>query len=311
MTSKWTADDVPDCSGKTMVVTGANSGLGYEATRALAAKGAHVVMAVRSPERGREAARDVREAVPDADLTLARLDLADLDSVRRFSDWFRAEFDDCHVLANNAGLMAIPRRETEQGFEMQFGVNHLGHFALTGLLLDTLRDTEGETRVVAQSSGLHENGEMDFSDPMGEESYDKWDAYAQSKLANLLFAYELQRRLELAGVDDVVSLGCHPGYADTNLQRRGPEMEGSFVRKLGMGLANRAFAQSAEMGALPLLYAATAADARGGTYVGPTGFQNMRGHPGENESSEASRDEDDAHRLWELSEHLTGVTYGI
>ncbi|QIB75095.1 SDR family NAD(P)-dependent oxidoreductase [Halogeometricum borinquense] len=311
MSSQWTADDVPDCSGKTVVVTGANSGLGYEATKALAAKGAHVVMTVRSPERGREAAHAVQDAVADADLTLAKLDLADLDSVRRFSEWFHDTFDELHVLANNAGVMAIPRRETEQGFEMQFGVNHLGHFALTGLLLDRLRETEAETRVVTQSSGIHQNGEMDFSDPMAENSYDKWAAYAQSKLANLLFAYELQRRLERVGEEGVLSVGCHPGYAATNLQRRGPEMTGSFVRKLGMGLANRVFAQSAEMGALPMLYAATADDVRGGSYIGPTGLFGMRGYPGTATSSEASHDEDDAHRLWELSEDLTGVTYGI
>ncbi|SFR54461.1 oxidoreductase [Halogeometricum limi] len=311
MTNDWTAESVPDCTGKTVVVTGANSGLGYEATKALAANGAHIVMAVRSPDRGRDAARDVLGEVPDADLTLAKLDLSDLDSVERFADWFEAAHDELHVLVNNAGLMALPRRETEQGFEMQFGVNHLGHFALTGHLLSALRETDGQTRVVTQSSGLHENGEMDFSDPMGEASYDKWEAYAQSKLANLLFAYELQRRLELAGEEDVLSVGCHPGYAATNLQRRGPEMEGSLLRRVGMSLANRAFAQSAEMGALPTLYAATAADVEGGSYYGPTGFQHMRGYPGENESSEASHDEADAHRLWELSEHLTGVTYGI
>ncbi|MDS0299544.1 oxidoreductase [Halogeometricum sp. S1BR25-6] len=311
MTANWTVEDAPDQSGRTAVVTGANSGLGYEATRMLAEKGAHVVMAVRSPERGREAARDVLDRVPDADLTLAKLDLADLDSVRRFAEWFEGEFDELHVLANNAGVMAIPRRETEQGFEMQFGVNHLGHFALTGRLLDTLRETEGETRVVTQSSGVHESGEMDFEDLMGEDSYDKWGAYGQSKLANLLFAYELQRRLERAGEDDVLSVGCHPGYAATNLQRRGPEMEGSYLRLLGMSLANRALAQSAEMGALPLVYAATAPGVDGGEYVGPTGFRNMRGYPGENESSADSRDEVDAHRLWELSEKLTGVPYGV
>ncbi|RDI72489.1 oxidoreductase [Halopelagius longus] len=311
MSDDWTAERMPDLSGRRVVVTGANSGLGFEATKAFARKGAHVVMACRSRERGRDAMVDVREAVPGASLTLGKLDLADLDSVRAFAETFDEEFGSLDILCNNAGVMAIPRRETEQGYEMQFGVNHLGHFALTGLLFDALRESPGESRVVTQSSGLHENGEMDFDDVDGEEEYDKWEAYAQSKLANLLFAYELQRRLGDAGIDDVTSVGCHPGYAATNLQRRGPEMAGSRLRLAAMRAANALVAQSAETGALPMLYAATADDVTGGDYVGPTGFRNMRGYPGENESSDLSHDEADARRLWELSEERTGVAFDI
>ncbi|SFG48864.1 NAD(P)-dependent dehydrogenase, short-chain alcohol dehydrogenase family [Halopelagius inordinatus] len=309
MSSEWTAAEMPDLSGSRVVVTGANSGLGFEATKAFARKGAHVVMACRSRERGREAMRGVRDEVPAASLTLGELDLADLDSVRAFAETFDEEFGALDVLCNNAGVMAIPRRETEQGYEMQFGVNHLGHFALTGLLFDALRESSGESRVVTQSSGVHENGEMDFDDIDGEDGYDEWEAYAQSKLSNLLFAYELQRRLDSGGIDEVTSVGCHPGYAATNLQRRGPEMSGSKLRLAAMRVANAVVAQSAEMGSLPMLYAATADDVEGGDYVGPTGLMGMRGYPGKVESSDLSHDEDDARRLWDLSEDRTGVAF--
>jgi NAD(P)-dependent dehydrogenase (short-subunit alcohol dehydrogenase family) len=194
---------------------------------------------------------------------------------------------------------------------MQFGVNHLGHFALTGLLLDYLRETSGETRVVTQSSGVHESGDIDFDDLQSEQSYDKWDAYAQSKLANLLFAYELQRRLDGAHVADVTSVACHPGYAATSLQRRGPKMRGSTVRLLAMKAMNALFAQSAEQGALSMLYAATAPAVEGGEYVGPDGFMNMRGHPEVQRSSDVSYDRERARRLWQVSTELAGVTYDL
>jgi len=201
---EWTTAEMPEMDDRVVVVTGANSGLGYEATRAFARKGAHVVMACRSEERGEEAKRRIRtedDGRVRGSLEVAELDLADLDSVRAFADEFRAAHEDLHVLCNNAGVMAIPRTETADGFEMQFGVNHLGHFALTGHLLDTLTNTDGQTRVVTQSSGVHERGDIDFADLHHEESYDEWAAYAQSKLANVLFAYELQRRLDDADAD--------------------------------------------------------------------------------------------------------------
>jgi len=301
----WTAADLPGLAGRTVVVTGANTGIGFAATRAFADAGATVVMACRSVERG-EAARDRLLADdPPGTLDVRGCDLADLDSVRAFAESLDRPID---VLCNNAGVMALPRRETADGFEYQFGVNHLGHFALTGLLLDRLVAADGESRVVTQSSGLHERGEMEFSDLHGERSYDEWDAYAQSKLSNLLFAYELDRRLRDADLD-VTSVGCHPGYASTDLQRRGPERSGSTLRLWAMQAANALFGQSADQGALQMLYAATAPEVSGGDYVGPGGLMNMRGPPEVQQSSDRSRDEATAERLWTVSEELTGVSY--
>ncbi|MEE6209182.1 oxidoreductase [Salarchaeum sp. III] len=308
--SEWTPSEMESQAGTTVVVTGANSGIGFEAASAFAAAGAHVVMACRSTDRGRDAKREIESEYPGASLTLRELDLADLDSVREFADWYRAEYDALHVLANNAGVMAIPRSETADGFETQFGVNHIGHFALTARLLPVLRQTNDESRVVTQSSGVHERGRIDFDDLQSEDEYDKWAAYAQSKLANVLFAYELDRRLRTAGAS-VTSVACHPGYAATNLQLRGPEAEGSRLRTLAMKAANVVVAQSAERGAWPLLYAATNPDIDGGEYIGPTGLFNMRGHPGRQESSERSHDDDTARRLWGVSEDLTGVTFAL
>ena len=303
---RWTRDDLPAMDDETVVVTGANSGVGFEAARAFAQVGARVVMACRSAERGDDARREVEREGVAGDPEVRELDLADLDSVRSFADGLDDPVD---VLCNNAGVMAVPRSETADGFETQFGVNHLGHFALTGRLLGNLAAADGEARVVTQSSGLHENGEMDFRDPQGEREYDRWGAYGRSKLANVLFGYELDRRLRGAGVDGVTSVVCHPGYAATNLQLRGPEAEGSRLRALAMRAANALVAQSAGKGALPMLYAATSPDIDGGEYVGPGGLANMRGYPTVQESSPASHDEADARRLWEVSEDLTGVTY--
>jgi NAD(P)-dependent dehydrogenase (short-subunit alcohol dehydrogenase family) len=302
---------MPDCSERTVVVTGANSGLGYEATKALARKGATVVMACRSTDRGEQAAREIADELSTAGGTLQvrQCDLASLDSVAAFADGVREDYDAIDVLCNNAGVMAIPRQETEDGFEKQLGVNHLGHFALTGYLLDLLVASEGESRVVNHSSGAHTSGTVNFEDLQREQSYGKWEAYGQSKLANLLFAYELQRRLDDAGITDTLSVGCHPGYADTNLQFRGPEEMGSRVRYGMMTVANALFGQSAQQGALPLLYAATAPDVAGGAYYGPGGLLNMRGAPERQESNAASHDEADAEQLWTVSEELTGVSY--
>jgi len=293
----------------TAVVTGANSGLGFEVTKALAGRGADVVLACRSTERGEAAKREIETELPAASLTVGELDLADLDSVAAFADWFTATYDGLDLLCNNAGVMAIPRRETADGFEYQFGVNHLGHFALTGHLLPILERTTGETRVVTQSSLAHERGRIDFDDLHHEASYDKWEAYGQSKLANLLFAYELDRRLpEGAGV---TSVACHPGWAATNLQRRGPEQAGSRLRLFGMKVANAVLAQSAERGAEPMLYAATDPGIAGGEYVGPDGFRGMRGSPEIQRSSDRSYDEATARQLWAVSEGLTGVAFDL
>jgi len=306
----WHWRDMPAQTGRTVVVTGANSGIGFEASRAFASKGATVVMACRSTERA-NAAREELAADVDADrLDVVELDLADLDSVRSAAETIAAGYDGLDVLCNNAGVMAIPRSETADGFETQFGVNHLGHFALTGHLLEALRASADEARVVTHSSGVHERGEMHFDDLHGEEDYDRWDAYAQSKLANVLFAYELDRRLRAADAT-VTSVACHPGWAATNLQRRGPAQAGSRLRLWAVGLANRLFAQSAEGGALPLLYAATSPDVEGGDYVGPGGILNMRGAPEKQRSSARSYDREVARRLWDVSSELTGVTYDL
>ncbi|QLG50149.1 oxidoreductase [Natrinema halophilum] len=305
----WTAADIPDQHGQTIVVTGANSGIGFEATRDLARNGATVIMACRSLDRGEDAARTIRENGSDVDLRVEACDLGSLESIRTFAG--RLGDEPVDVLINNAGVMAIPRSETEDGFETQFGVNHLGHFALTGLLLDNLAlDEDPDSRIVTVSSGVHERGEIDFDDLQHEQSYDKWDAYAQSKLANVLFAYELERRLLTANAN-AKSIAVHPGYADTRLQYRGPEQSGSRLRKAGMWILNTVLAQSAEKGALPTLYAATDPDAEGGAYYGPGGFQNMRGTPERQASSDRSYDEETAQRLWAVSSELTGVTYDL
>ena len=295
----WTARDVPDQSGRSVVVTGANSGIGFQAARVLAERGADVVLAVRDITRGEAAAGRMRGAVQ-----VRRLDLADLGSVREFAAGAPERID---VLVNNAGVMALPERRTAEGFEMQLGTNHLGHFALTGLLLESLlRGTE--PRVVTVSSGLHKRGRIDFDDLQGEHGYDKWAAYSQSKLANLLFAYELQRRATAAGLP-LRSLAVHPGLSATNLWAGG-EASASLGERIA-ARTGKLIAQSEAMGAEPTLYAATAPDVPGGAYVGPGGFSEMRGHPKLVDSSAASRDEAIARRLWEVSEDLTGVRYAF
>ncbi len=300
----WTESDVPDLTGSHYLVTGANSGIGFEATRMLAEAGATVTMACRSTKRAQEAVERIRMGPVDPDLLVEELDLASLESIRAFADCFEDTVDG---LINNAGVMAIPRRETDDGFEMQFGVNHLGHFALTGLVLENLAET---ARIITVSSGIHERGEIDFEDLQGERLYNRWDAYAQSKLANVLFAYELDRRLT-AAESQWISVAVHPGYADTGLQQQGPEMEGSQVKATMMAVANKLFAQSAAMGALPTVYAATAPGITGGTYYGPGGLLNMRGPPERQESAEQSYNRETAQRLWEISAELTGVEYAL
>ncbi len=300
---KWTVADIPSQEGRIAVITGANSGLGLETARALAAKGAHVVAASRNAERGRAARDEIVGQLPAASVEVAELDLASLDSVRRFADSYSTGHDTLDLLINNAGVMAIPKATTADGFEMQLGTNHLGHFALTGLLYERLVTTQG-SRVVTVSSTAHTQGKIKLDDLMGESSYSRWGAYSQSKLANLLFAYELQRRLVAADAP-TNSIGAHPGYAATNLQR-----VGTWWMSALMSVTNVLVAQNAAMGALPSLYAATSPEAIGGSYVGPGGMRGMRGHPVMQPSSKASHDEEMAARLWDVSEELTGVKYG-
>jgi NAD(P)-dependent dehydrogenase (short-subunit alcohol dehydrogenase family) len=307
--NQWTVADIPDQRGKVALITGGNSGIGYEAASALAAKGARVILAVRNIEKGQAAAAAIQRAHPGAAAEVMALDLSDLSSVRRFAAAFRQRFDKLPLLINNAGVMGLPYGRTADGFEMQFGTNHLGHFALTGLLLEPILAAP-HARVVLVSSDMHTSGKIDFANLDGKQSYGPWRAYSQSKLANLLFAYELQRRFAAAGVD-ALAVGCHPGYAATNLQAAGPRMSGSRVREQLMEVANRLLAQSAAMGALPTLYAATAADVQGGEYIGPLGLLGMRGAPGKVRSSARSHDRAVAAQLWQVSEKLTGVRYNL
>src|SRR4051795_10511219 len=307
--AKWSARDIPSQSGRVAVVTGANSGLGLVTARELARAGARVVMGCRDTQRGETSRSGVLAQVPGADVEVRRLDLASLASVREFADRLHADVPALDLLVNNAGVMAIPRQLTEDGFEQQFGTNHLGHFALTGLLLPLMVNQAG-SRVVTVSSTAHKPGRIDFDDLMGERSYKKWSAYYQSKLANLLFAYELQRRLDSAGLA-TISVAAHPGYAATNLQHVGPRMEGSRIGAAVMSIGNSLLAQSDDMGALPQLYAATSPDVRGGDYFGPDGIAEARGHPKKVDSTKASKDEDAARRLWDISEQLTGVRYDV
>lgn len=288
----WTAGDIVDQHGRKFIVTGANSGLGAEAAKALTNAGAHVILACRNVEKGRAVAAQL-----GARAEVRRLDLADLASVREFAD----AVDKVDVLVNNAGVMAVPLSRTADGFEMQIGTNHLGHFALTGLLLDKVTD-----RVVTMASNMHKIGSIDLDDLNWERRrYRRWLAYGQSKLANLLFTYELQRRLAASG-SKVKALASHPGYAATNLQSH-TESISSRV----MALADPFIAQSAEMGALPVLYAATVPDAAGGSYLGPSSMFESRGYPEVVSSNRKSYDESVARQLWSLSEQLTGINYNF
>jgi NAD(P)-dependent dehydrogenase (short-subunit alcohol dehydrogenase family) len=303
----WTENDIPDQHGRLAVITGANSGLGFHTSRALAAKGAQVVMACRNLEKGQAAADLIRKDNPGASLEVMALDLAKLASVQAFATAFKQTHSKLDLLINNAGVMALPHRKTADGVELQFGTNHLGHFTLTGLLMDLLL-AAGLSRVVTVSSGLHTSGKIQFDDLNSEKSYSKWGAYSQSKLANLLFAYELQRRLERTGCQ-TISLAAHPGYAATNLQAAGPDMEGNALQGVMMKFGNRLFAQPASMGALPSLYAATAAGVRGCDYIGPGGFMALRGYPQKARSSSLSYDPQVSEKLWSISEQMTGVKY--
>jgi NAD(P)-dependent dehydrogenase (short-subunit alcohol dehydrogenase family) len=302
--ARWSAADIPDQRGRTVVVTGANSGIGLITARELARHGAEVVLAVRDQGRGEQAAQRIGEVVPAARLEIERLDLASLASVRAFAEAFAARRERLDLLVNNAGVMAPPRRLTADGFESQIGTNHLGHFALTGLLLARLLAAP-EPRVVTVSSLAHRTGRIDFDDLQSERRYNNWRAYGQSKLANLMFAFELQRRAAEAG-SALRSLAAHPGYAATNLQLAGPSRR---YEKLGGLIGNALIAQSAQMGALPTLYAATVSELPGGTFIGPGGVGELRGHPRVVTAARRAYDEQAWRRLWELSEELTGVRY--
>ncbi|WP_167153396.1 oxidoreductase [Streptomyces sp. MBT27] len=305
MTQGWSAQDIPDQSGRTAVVTGANSGIGLVTARELARRGARVVLACRSEARGREAEERVRSEVPDARAEFRPLDLADLGSVRDFAA--ELPYERLDLLINNAGVMALPYGRTADGFETQFGVNHLGHFALTGLLLPRLR-AAAAARVVSVSSGMHALGNVDLRDLNSERRYRRWVAYGRSKSANLLFIHELARRLGAAG-SDVVAAAAHPGYAATNLQTQAVRMEGRRRAERLVELGNRIMAQPAEAGALPTLFAATAPGVRPDSFTGPSVMM-WRGSPAKSWRAGWTLNDVAGERLWAASERLTGVAYG-
>lgn len=302
--SKWNTTDIPDQTGRTAVITGANTGLGFETAKALADKGAHVVLAVRNLDKGKDASDRITAATPGAQVELQRLDLTSLDSVRAAADELKAKHDSIDLLINNAGVMMTPKQTTADGFELQFGTNHLGHFAFTGLLLDRVLAAPG-SRVVTVSSQGHRfaRGGIHFDDLQWERSYSRIGAYGQAKLANLMFTYELQRRLRGT---NTIAVAAHPGGANTELARNTPApIRIVFDRVAGL------LAQDADMGALPTLRAATDPGVLGGQYFGPDGFGEQRGHPKLVASSAASHDLDAQRRLWAVSEELTKITFPV
>lgn len=299
MNAKWTSDDLPGQQGRLAVVTGANTGLGFETAQVLAARGASLVLAVRNIEKGKRAAERIAETAPGANVMVQPLDLTSLDSIRAAADELRAKHPRIDLLINNAGVMLTPRQTTSDGFELQFGTNHLGHFALTGLLLEQMLPVPG-SRVVTVSSIAHRvRARINFHDLQGERSYSRVGAYGQSKLANLMFTYELQRRL--SGAATTIAVAAHPGLADTELTRNSPAIAAYLYARL--------ISQKAAMGALPVLRAATDPGVVGAQYYGPGGFFGARGYPKLAESSRRSHDTAIQRRLWKVSEELTGVTF--
>ncbi|MHC1738077.1 MAG: oxidoreductase [Ignavibacteriaceae bacterium] len=293
--NKWNKENIPGQAGRIIIVTGSSSGIGYEAAKALAEKGGRIIMAVRDTGKGEEAAARIRKGVPDGEVTVKKLDLADLSSVKQFAEEFAADNERLDILINNAGVMIPPYSKTKDGFELQMGTNHLGHFALTVRLLDHLKKTPG-SRVVNVSSNAHKIGKIDFEDIHWEKrKYSPVKAYGDSKIANIYFTTHLAKKLE--GKIPIV-VAAHPGYSSTDLMRHSKAFE--FVTKF--------FAQDAVMGALPTLYAATAEDVHNGDYYGPDGFMEQKGYPKKTETTSRAKDEKIAEKLWKVSEELTKVT---
>ncbi|MDT5255978.1 MAG: hypothetical protein QOD10_1058 [Mycobacterium sp.] len=302
--AKWTAADIPDQTGRVAVITGANTGLGYETALALADHGAHVVLAVRNLEKGKDAAARIAAQSPGAEVAVQELDLTSLESIHAAAEQLRSDHDRIDLLINNAGVMWTPKSTTKDGFELQFGTNHLGHFAFTGLLLDRLLPVAGSRVVTVSSVGHRIRADIHFDDLQWERSYSRVGAYGQSKLANLLFTYDLQRRLAPHGT--TIAVAAHPGGSNTELVRNLPRLLTPVAAML-MPL----IAQGADMGALPTLRAATDPGVLGGQYYGPDGFGEQRGYPKVVASSEKSHDGDVQRRLWAVSEELTGVVYPV
>lgn len=296
--SKWDAGNIGDQNGKIAVVTGSSSGIGYETARILASKNASVIVAVRNLQKGQTAAEKIKREFTGADLKVMELDLSDLKSVERFADDFKKQYKQLHLLINNAGVMIPPYSKTKDGFELQFGTNHLGHFALTAHLIGMLKNTPA-SRIVNVSSMAHTRGNIDFEDLNWEKrKYNAWSAYGDSKIANLYFTYELSRKLE-KDVKNPTVVAAHPGWTATELQRHSGFM--SFL--------NNIFAQNIQMGALPTLYAAVAEDVKTGEYFGPSGWKEIKGYPQKVDSIPLSKDEKIAQKLWKVSEKFTGVSF--
>ncbi|MHA2291149.1 MAG: oxidoreductase [Candidatus Hodarchaeales archaeon] len=303
MSTIWTTDKIPDLTGKRIIVTGANSGIGFEAAKEFARKGAETILACRNVDKAEKASDRIKKRNPDAKTVIMQLDLSSLKSIMKFVEGFKKNYFSLDVLLNNAGIMFVPYRTTNEGFESQVGINHLGHFALTGLLFNLLARTPG-ARVVNVSSNGHKMGKIDFDNYIYKngKGYSRLGAYGRSKLSNLLFTYELNRRFKTANID-AIAVAAHPGLSNTNLIRQW------YVKVLKpiMFLTT----QSAHMGALPLIRAATDPDVKGSEYYGPRGRGEQRGHPIRVESNGASHNKEDAINLWHLSEKLTGVSFPI
>ncbi|MDQ2626056.1 SDR family NAD(P)-dependent oxidoreductase [Mycolicibacter senuensis] len=301
--AKWTTADIPDQAGRVAVVTGANTGLGFETAAALAARGALVVLAVRNLDKGKDAEARIRQRSPGAAVALQELDLTSLDAIRAAAERLRSDHQRIDLLINNAGVMYPPKSTTKDGFELQFGTNHLGHFALTGLLLERMLPVAGSRVVTVSSLGHRLRADIHFDDLQWERRYNRVEAYGQSKLANLLFTYELQRRLAAHGT--TIAVAAHPGGSNTELMRHLPRWAA-----VAYPLIKPMF-QGADMGALPTLRAATDPQALGGQYFGPDGLTQGRGHPKVVASSRKSHDIELQRRLWTVSEELTGVVYPL
>ena len=304
-TNNWNTTHIQDLTGKTIIITGGNSGLGFEAAKALSRKGATVIIACRSTEKGEAARNEIVAIHPNANITVMELDLMDLKSIRNFADQFKKKYSHLDILVNNAGIMMVPHRLTKDGFESQIGTNHLGHFALTGLLLDLLKKTP-KSRVVNVSSMAHKSGVMDFDNLLytNGEGYTPMKAYGRSKLSNLLFTYELQRFFE-ANKIDCIALAAHPGVSDTNLfNHAAPKWLMKVLKPLFLFMT-----QPAAMGALPELRAATDPNAKGSEYYGPNGKREIKGYPILVESTKEAQNIEAARKLWEISEKLTSVVY--
>ena len=302
--AKWTTADIPDQTGRVAVITGANTGLGYETAATLADHGALVVLAVRNLDKGKDAAAQITAGSPDAEVALQELDLTSLESIRAAADQLRSEHDRIDLLINNAGVMYTPKSTTKDGFELQFGTNHLGHFAFTGLLLDRLLPVAGSRVMTVSSVGHRIRADIHFDDLQWERRYNRVAAYGQAKLANLLFTYELQRRLAPHGT--TIAVAAHPGFSDTELMRNMPApLIFAFERIAPL------VTQEPAMGALPSLRAATDPAVVGGQYFGPDGFAQSRGYPKVVASSKKSHDVEVQKRLWAVSEELTGVVYPL